>query len=80
MPEAKTLQQAIDAAWRRIKRSTAPAITLSPFVARAMAQSGQCGDMTAPDHVGRGHSSCNATPNADRIARYRPRPRRRSAK
>ena len=47
MPETMTLQQAIDAAWRRIKRSPAPSITLSPFVARAMAQSGQRGEATA---------------------------------
>jgi hypothetical protein len=68
MREAKTLQQAIDAAWRRIKRSTAPAITLSPFIDRAMAQSGQCSDVTAAyirDEL------------AARLARYRPRPRGR---
>jgi hypothetical protein len=70
MVEAMTLQQAIDAAWRRIRRSTAPAITLSPFIARAMAQSGQSGDVTAAyvrDEL------------ADRLARYRPRRRGRAA-
>jgi hypothetical protein len=65
--ETMTLQEAIDAAWRRIKRSTARSITLSPFIERAMAQSGQFGEATAAyirDELGQ------------RITSYRPRPRR----
>jgi hypothetical protein len=62
--DSTTLAQAINAAWRRIKRSRAPNIRLTPFVDGAMAQSRQSDEATA-DYIR--HEL------ARRIARYRPR-------